>query len=215
MFVQFRIGRHRCAWGVEDLKGMENVFIATICSVDVAFFLCVSTERWLKHLGDKQLWKRSMLGFPYGLYITPRKWQMMPLNFYSQCYTITYGVSSSCKETFVALLHLCTVTTHTNKNAGTILTLLIFWKTADNTHSHTQKQYVCTTNGQTATGYTMKKQRLVLKLFSLALLKALSQETEKLLILKCGISPAKAGVMVNSCPWFGKLKIMVPNRTEK
>lgn len=156
MFVQFCIGRHRSVWEAKDQKGMEDVFISALCSVDIHFLLRVSTERWLKHLGDKQLWKRSMLGFPYGLYITPRKWQMMPLNFYSQCYTITYGTSYSCRETFVTLLHLCTINTHTQKNVGTILTLLIFWKTADNTHSHTQKQYVCTTSSQTATGYTMK-----------------------------------------------------------
>lgn len=47
-------------------------------------------------------------------------------------------------------------------------------------------------------GYTMKNKSFLL--LTLQTSQPLSKETVELLILKCGISTAKAAVMVNGCP---------------
>lgn len=58
----------------------------------------------LKHKGAKKAKKGNMMVCPNSLYVTSCNQQMMPLNLYSRNESITYGLSSSCQQTFVALL---------------------------------------------------------------------------------------------------------------
>lgn len=74
-----------------------------------------------------------------------------------------------------------------------------------------KEQYVCTANSQIEVD-TMKKTEclsLVLELSSMRERereRTSSRDIEMLLILECGISLAKAGVMVNGCPCVGSEK---------
>lgn len=58
----------------QELKGMGNVIFfhihSLLCRYSFFFYSVFPLRVWLKHLGDKQLRKRSVLVFPYGLYIT-------------------------------------------------------------------------------------------------------------------------------------------------
>ena len=80
------------------------LFIFIIYSAEIHFLLD-SQEFPLKHLGDKQLWKGRVTVSPYSLYITSYNQQMMPLNFYCECYILSHmACPPGCQETFVISL---------------------------------------------------------------------------------------------------------------